>query len=399
MSTVLVDGGDAFLPTPGRKPPEGTRLRAVLRDARTVIRAYDILGYRAVAVGPSDLQLGVDRFRDLVGDASFEMLCANLVRTDTGEPVFRPSMVVEVKGVRIGLYGVLLDSLSPGYRERALQDGTYDILDPLTASRRVVEDLRPRCDVLVALSHLDIPQNYRVAREVEGIDAIVDPYSQSGNKAVWVAEGKYVLERGGTSVLRIDGQGSRVGVFEMEVATGDGPGKLVGSEGYDYPLEPHITDHPWMRRLVEDARRGSTYRWPDPDHEPHAVNLLTGSYLGDAGCGACHEEQLAFWRDTRHATAYESLLATGTQERYDCIECHTTGYGLAFVDVAGVGDFRGVQCESCHGVLPGHAENPARHRFGKVPEGPCWGCHNEDITDRPFDYEGALEKVSCPEME
>ncbi|MGD9902183.1 MAG: bifunctional UDP-sugar hydrolase/5'-nucleotidase [Vicinamibacterales bacterium] len=112
---VLVDAGDTF---------QGG-LDSNLSEGAVVIDAYNALGYTALAVGNHDFEYGaVDRpdegeaGRDLRGalkaraaQAEFPFLAANLVDEATGRPVdwpnVRPSTLVEVAGVRVGIVGVM----------------------------------------------------------------------------------------------------------------------------------------------------------------------------------------------------------------------------------------------------------------------------------------------------
>jgi hypothetical protein len=86
---------------------------------------------------------------------------------------------------------------------------------------------------------------------------------------------------------------------------------------------------------------------PPPPADPDAP-----SYVGSAACGKCHPTQVEFWRHTPHAHAWQSLTSVDKQYNYDCIGCHTTGFGrtggpnLATVEKRGLTD---VQCEVCHG--------------------------------------------------
>jgi len=385
---LLVDGGDIFFAGPSKKAPDAAQERRAFLTARTILRAYNYMGYQVVALGPADIQYGIDTLKNLVKEASFPVVCANLVNKKTGEPVFKSWVIIEESGVRFGVYGTILDSLNKSYTRRVLGED-YEILDALESTRKVVSELRPRCDVVIALSHLNKDDNYKIATSVEGIDAIVDPYCQYGNKAVWIMEGEYLAERGGVPILRIDGQGSRVGVFEMNFGASNK--RITSYRGYDYPLEPQIFDHPDMAKIVKG--RSLTV-----DFDARAVRLLDDRFLGYETCGGCHQAQYDFWKSTKHSTAYASLEKDSTELRHDCVECHTVAFGVSYVDPTKVGEFKNVQCESCHGINANHPENPKQFRLGAVKEGYCWGCHNETFTKKTFYYAEAKEKAACPKM-
>ena len=158
------------------------------------------MGYEVVGLGPGDLQYGVDQLKEFFAGARFPVVCANLVEKESGTPVFSDSVIIERNGTRFGFYGVLLSSLNPTLLRRVLGE-KYSLLDAQEATRKVVEKLRPKCDVLVALSHVNRSTNYEIARSVKGIDAIIDPDCISGNKSIWVAKGQYVNEKWGAPIL------------------------------------------------------------------------------------------------------------------------------------------------------------------------------------------------------
>lgn len=119
---VLVDSGDTWL----------GGIESDMSEGAVVVDAYGALGYAAAAVGNHDLEFGpVDAWWATPGDASdlrgalkararqatFPFLAANLAERATGAPVawpnVRPSTLVEIAGVRVGLVGVMtLDALS-----------------------------------------------------------------------------------------------------------------------------------------------------------------------------------------------------------------------------------------------------------------------------------------------
>lgn len=119
---VLVDSGDTWL----------GGIESDMSEGAVVVDAYGALGYAASAVGNHDLEFGpVDAWWTAPGEvpdlrgaikararqAVFPFLAANLAERATGTPVawpnVRPSTLVEVAGVRVGLVGVMtLDALS-----------------------------------------------------------------------------------------------------------------------------------------------------------------------------------------------------------------------------------------------------------------------------------------------
>ncbi|MBI4606968.1 MAG: hypothetical protein HY721_33815 [Planctomycetes bacterium] len=390
---LLLDAGDCFFSSPTKKPPTKAEELQELRKGRTVLNAYNLLGYQALGLGPADLQLGIATLVAFEKEARFPFLCANLVEKGTRKPVFKASTVIEAGGIRFGVYGVMMHQLNETYRNRVVPDA--ELLDAEQVTRELVPELRKSCDVVIALSQLNVDQNERLLDANPGIDVLIDPLSRNGTKAIWIAENEYYTERNGFPILRIDGQGSRVGVFEMYFAPGSR--RLKEHEALDAALEPHFMRHPEMAQVVEEFEKGRT--------KPLVVDFdtlkprLSDELLGEEGCGSCHQDQARFWKGTKHADTYSTLEKTGDHFRMDCVVCHALGYGVAFADLKAVGRFKEVQCEACHGVKPGHADEPKKVVFGPVLEDTCWGCHNPQITKKDFRYEDSKDRASCPKIQ
>lgn len=391
--TLLVDGGDTFFSTPTKKAPTRPEELQAMRRARSVLNAYNMLGYQAIAVGPADLQLGLGVLKQLATEASCPLVCANLVDPATKKPVFQSHVIVEVDGLKFGIYGVMMALTNKTYSDRVLEG--MEVLDAEAVTRELVPRLRKECDIVLALSHLNVEENMRILETNPGIDILLDPLSRNGTKAIWVPENEYVLLKKGTPLLRIDGQGSRVGYVELKRP--QDAKKFSQYVPIDGALEPHIARHPEMQRLIDDFEKGRVAPL-QLDSKPGSIRLST-DYLGEEACGSCHEEQLAFWKKTRHAVAYSSLEAGHTQEQFECIGCHTLAYGAAFAVPSKIGTNKNVQCESCHGVNAAHADNPRAARMSAVNEETCWGCHNPQLLDHPFDITSVKDSVSCPKIQ
>src|SRR6185295_4252523 len=112
---LLVDAGDLF---------QGT-LESNLNEGQTVVSAYNAIGYAPAAIGnhefdygpigpaatpatPQDDPRGALKAR--AAEARFPFLAANIIDQSTRRPVdwpnVRPSAIVEVAGVRIGIVGL-----------------------------------------------------------------------------------------------------------------------------------------------------------------------------------------------------------------------------------------------------------------------------------------------------
>ena len=129
------------------------------------------------------------------------------------------------------------------------------------------------------------------------------------------------------------------------------------------------------------------------------------AFVGAAACAECHEDAAAFWTQTKHARAYQTLVTVEKQFSLDCVRCHVTGWqqagGVCRIDCTGFGGpgiaghgvgRRDVQCEDCHGPGSDHVKDATGAFIQRqVPESTCMRCHEaansphfDDARYRPF---------------
>lgn len=103
-------------------------------------------------------------------------------------------------------------------------------------------------------------------------------------------------------------------------------------------------------------------------------------------CRGCHGGPYEEWKNTKHASAWDSLQSSGPAEE-SCEACHAVdGKGNAVDDPAGWvatrdARYEDVQCESCHGPGLEHVTNPDATRplasilVGADLDNGCGECH------------------------
>ena len=418
---LLLDAGSALFPI-GDRVKDEQRHEAV-RKAKLIVEAYNRMGYRAMAVGPFDLAAGYDVLKELEKNATFTMLSANLVDKESGALLFKPHTVFDIGGVKVGVVGLTLETMTKVFLGKVAPN--LKATDALEAFKKSHDELKGKVDMVVALSHLREEANRKLIDAFPDVQVLVDPYIQYGNHHTWIKEHEWLSRRGETVLLRSDGQGARLGVLDIEVphagkplvdvfeiadleeaveaGTAENPDeakKRIASAKDGNPfyfqrisIEPHHLTDPDIDRLVDEWKRNV-----DPsqvakleENLPHKADYLTAGK-----CQECHQKQYDWWKDTKHANAMASLEATGDHQRFDCIGCHSLGYGTAFLDTTNVGKFGGVQCESCHGTNPKHLEDPKAHGFGRTTRKDCIVCHNKEQTLKEFRYAQARRMVACP---
>ena len=154
---LLVDAGDIFQGTLESNPVEGA----------SVIRGYNALRYDAAAVGNHEFDFGPEGSGPIAPDAElrgalfararqahFPILTANIIDRTSGKllsaPNLKPSVLIEVAGVRVGLIGVAT-SETPGTTRPRLFAG-LDVTPLAAAIEREGRALRSAGATVVVVS-------------------------------------------------------------------------------------------------------------------------------------------------------------------------------------------------------------------------------------------------------
>ncbi|WP_216635665.1 5'-nucleotidase C-terminal domain-containing protein [Haloferax sp. Q22] len=115
-------------------------------------------------------------FEAIANESTYPWLLANVVDEETGEnlPGTQNYTVVERGGVTVGFFG-LTDEAINAKTDGVIERNGYTVVDPTTAAQRTVDTLRNEedVDVVVALAPVGIPDSKDLARNVDGIDALV----------------------------------------------------------------------------------------------------------------------------------------------------------------------------------------------------------------------------------
>ncbi|WP_225986426.1 bifunctional UDP-sugar hydrolase/5'-nucleotidase [Rufibacter sp. LB8] len=165
-NVLLVDGGDTF----------SDDQLGNLTKGEAMIRFMNAVNYDLMALGNHDFDYGLPRTLELEQMAVFPMRAANIMDENTQQPIFGdPYIITEKNGVKVAI-------LALGYRNTP-KTGNPDIVKGLSfkvgqeVAKIYVPELRKKADIVVVLSHEGAAVDYKMAREVEGIDLIIGAHS------------------------------------------------------------------------------------------------------------------------------------------------------------------------------------------------------------------------------
>lgn len=170
---LLLDGGDTLHGRAEVHPSQGGIPMEMMVAA----------GYDAMVPGNHDFNYGKDQLLRLHKRYGLPIVAANILMTASRQSFLPPSLVVEVGGWKVGLFGIA--SLETITKASPRHIAGLCLVDPVLAGREAVAKLRAQgVDVVVCLSHLGMDkvgpiQDNHLARQVDGIDVIIGGHSHS----------------------------------------------------------------------------------------------------------------------------------------------------------------------------------------------------------------------------
>lgn len=234
-NVLLLDAGDAM---------HGTTL-ANLVEGSSVAEVMNEVGYDAMTAGNHDFNYGWQRLVELEEETNFPILSANTY-DENGDRILPPYHIFEIQGVKIGVFGLATPENYYKVHPKHIQGLTFE--DPVVTSKEMVAELTGQADIIIALAHLGLDEastdtSERVAREVNGIDVIIDGHSHTT-----LPEGLMVND---TLIAQAGNYDQNIGVVDLHIVDK----KIAAKQAYlhtkEEAAERGIEDDPNVLAIVE----------------------------------------------------------------------------------------------------------------------------------------------------
>lgn len=227
-NSILIDAGDVV---------HGTTFATISRG-ESMINLMNDMGYVAMTPGNHDFNYGYDRLKELAGKANFPILAANVI-TNAGQQELAPNKIIEVNGVKLGIFGLATDETKT--KSNPLNTEGVMFLNNVDVAKEQVAKLKAQgAEIIVANVHLGLDESSvnkssDLAKAVDGIDLIIDGHSHTA-----LPSGKMVNN---TLIVQTGGQFSQVGEVKLQVADG----KLVTASA-------SLHDYNFFKNVSPDAK-------------------------------------------------------------------------------------------------------------------------------------------------
>lgn len=205
---LLLDCGDAIWSGNIYFRPGGEPILELMNQA----------GYDAMAMGNREFHFLESGLRCKIGWARFPVLSANIRPTKPGVDLpTRPYVTFDVAGKRVVVFGLTVPMITERMLVKRVSSYVFD--DPLETAAALVPELRPKADLLIALTHIGLAKDRELAASVSGVDLIV-----GGHTHAVLEQPEFV---GGTAIVQAGWFAHYVGKTRVEF--GDGAVSVSGS--------------------------------------------------------------------------------------------------------------------------------------------------------------------------
>lgn len=204
VATLVTFGGDLISPS----------LLSGMTKGAHMIEIANAMGITVAALGNHEFDHGVGVLKKRLAESKFPWLAANV--TAPGGGVFtgtRAIWMTSAGGLKIGFFGLV----TPGAKDLVRKSEPVVFTPIIAPARRAVAALKKRgADIIVALTHLAMQEDRRLAKQVKGINLIL-----GGHEHIPMA-----VYEGGTLILKAGTDANYLAVALLVVEkTGSGAKK------------------------------------------------------------------------------------------------------------------------------------------------------------------------------
>lgn len=206
--------------------------------------AMQSAGYDVFVPGNGDFYFGVKNLIAQTSLVKFPTILANVYYKDNGKRIFEPYVIKEVAGVKIAILGL-------GFIRTEHPSGWFlELRDPIQTAKQFIPNLCKESDLVIALTHIGLSDDKKLAREVSEIDIIIGGHSHDKlNKPLRISkkDGK-----GEVIIVQAGDYGQYLGRLDLYLQKDDNNKyKLLKTEGKLIPIDSSIKEDDEVAKLLK----------------------------------------------------------------------------------------------------------------------------------------------------
>ena len=460
---ISIDGGAMFFAHPYLSQ---TQLDTARRTAEGIGQAMAQMQTRAIGVSPYDLTAGTNFLVRLAKKNKLSLLSANLYADKGKQPIFRPYLLTKAGNMTVALIGLTgslpgnqqhrqyhilpWQQVLPGVLKKINNKADLIILLSSAPPRTNEEIARKFNDIHIIFQSgqgngnqppLNINNTLlcQAASRGKSLGILKIDWNPS---RIWSDNDPDQLKNTENRLDRIRWQVGRMqkrhqpeelknnlqyqrlirGEAELEQKIrklkqqkNDATGSLCRFHNSFIAMETSIPEDKAVKAIVDRTRREvntinrrrqqELRKRRKKQRQTTNSSQQTGPFTNMAGsriCKKCHPAQVAFYLQTDHARAWQTLVDKDQQYNPDCISCHVTlptyekkltGREELLTNIPE--RLQGVGCETCHGPALMHSLDPENILPGKPEKSTCLQCHTKK-RDKNFNFTRKLDGIRCP---
>ena len=229
--TLFMLAGDFISPSLASGEFKGKQMIATLNAA----------GLDIATLGNHEFDYTLDVLAERMKESRFPYVAANVFDKKTGQPFggAQPYIIRKFGDVRVAIFGLLTADTAT----LSKSGGQVRITDPIAAGTRLSRQLRRRADIVIALTHLSMCEDKRLAREAD-IDLIVGGHEHELLQAL----------SGRTHISKMGSDGRSLGRIDVHVArtTPKGRFRLKSIDWWALPVDETVASDSDVARVVAE---------------------------------------------------------------------------------------------------------------------------------------------------
>jgi len=231
-NTLFLLAGDTISPS----------VESITYKGQQMIDAWNQAGLDYSVFGNHEFDYGDEVLFQRMKESKFKWLGANVVDAKTGK-TFGGTPLFDVRdfgGVKVGLFGLVL----PETKTTSKPGPSTEFRDPCETARAVIPQMRAAgAQAIVALTHLTLEQDKRLARCAEGIDVIIGGHEHSLLQS----------SSGGTPIFKMTADAREVGRIDLNIDPSTG--KVESIDWQIIPVTDAVENDPAFSPVFEKYAR------------------------------------------------------------------------------------------------------------------------------------------------
>jgi 2',3'-cyclic-nucleotide 2'-phosphodiesterase/3'-nucleotidase len=251
---MLIDSGDTIQGTPVQY--YHNKKNNIPRDPMMLVMSS--LHYDSMTVGNHEYNFGLKVLEKARSEADFPFLSANTYDKDSQQTHYKPYIVKEVSGVRVGILGLTTPGI-PNW-ENVPNYAGLEFREPVAEARKWVAELRnkERADLVIVAMHMGLEEDLRtgeinpgqvpnenravaIAREVPGVDAIFMGHTHRDTPAVYI---------NGVLITQANYWGRHLARADFYMENANGHWRVYAKAARTIPVDDKVEPDPEVLKLA-----------------------------------------------------------------------------------------------------------------------------------------------------